>query len=73
MFNISIDGSEPVSIGLEHLAGTDQQLSGQQIAFELTNILNEGLVTGRSLTLLRPTGGTATTLKLKRGDSQKSR
>ena len=38
MFKISIDGSEPVKYGLEHLAGRNSKLSGQQIAFELTNI-----------------------------------
>ena len=69
MFNISIDGSELVGIGLEHLAGTDQQLSGQQIAFELTNVLNERFGDGKKFNFATPTGGTATTLKLKRGDS----
>lgn len=70
MFNISIDGSEPVSIGLEHLAGTDQQLSGQQIAFELTNILNERFGDGKNFNFATPEGGTDTTLTLKRGDSE---
>lgn len=69
MFNISIDGSELVGIGLEHLAGTDQQLSGQQIAFELTNVLNDRFGDGKKFNFATPTGGTATTLKLKRGDS----
>ena len=69
MFNISIDGSELVGIGLEHLAGTDQQLSGQQIAFELTNVLNDRFGDGKKFNFAPPTGGTATTLKLKRGDS----
>ena len=69
MFKISIDGSEPVDIGLEHLAGTDQQLSGQQIAFELTNILNERFGDGKTFNFATPEGGTATTLKLQRGDS----
>src|SRR6056300_262705 len=69
MFNISIDGSEPVSIGLEHLAGSDQQLSGQQIAFELTNVLNDRFGDGKKFNFATPTGGTATTLKLKRGES----
>ena len=69
MFKISIDGSEPVDIGLEHLAGTDQQLSGQQIAFELTNIMNERFGDGKTFNFATPEGGTATTLKLKRGDS----
>ena len=40
MFNLSIDGSPLVSIGLEHLAGDDVKLSGNQIAFELQNVLN---------------------------------
>ena len=69
MFKISIDGSEPVDIGLEHLAGSDQQLSGQQIAFELTNILNERFGDGKTFNFAKPEGGTATTLKLQRGDS----
>lgn len=69
MFKISIDGSEPVDIGLEHLAGTDQQLSGQQIAFELTNIMNERFGDGKTFNFVTPESGTATTLKLKRGDS----
>jgi len=69
MFKISIDGSEPVDIGLEHLAGRDQQLSGQQIAFELTNIMNERFGDGKTFNFAAPDGGTATTLKLKRGDS----
>ena len=69
MFKISIDGSEPVDIGLEHLAATDQQLSGQQIAFELTNILNERFGDGKNFNFATPEGGTATTLTLKRGDS----
>lgn len=69
MFKISIDGSEPVDIGLEHLAGSDQQLSGQQIAFELTNILNERFGDGKTFNFATPEGGTATTLKLQRGDS----
>ena len=69
MFKISIDGSEPVDIGLEHLAGRDQQLSGQQIAFELTNIMNERFGDGKTFNFATPDGGTATTLKLKRGDS----
>jgi flagellar hook-basal body protein len=48
MFKISIDGSESVDIGLEHLAGTAQKLSGQQIAFELTNVLNEKFGDGKA-------------------------
>ena len=40
MFTVKVDGSDPVNIGLEHLAGRDVQLSGTQIAFELQNQLN---------------------------------
>jgi flagellar hook-basal body protein len=40
MFSVKVDGSDAVSIGLEHLAGKDVQLSGTQIAFELQNQLN---------------------------------
>jgi flagellar hook-basal body protein len=69
MFNISIDGSEPVSIGLEHLAGSDQQLSGQQIAFELTNILNERFGDGKKFNFVKASDGTKTELEIKRGVS----
>jgi len=47
MFNISVDGSSSVSIGLEHLAGSETPLSGTGIAFELTNILNERFGDGK--------------------------
>jgi len=70
MFNISIDGSEPVSIGLEHLAGRDQQLSGQQIAFELTNILNERFGDGKKFNFVSAAGDTPTELVIQRGDAQ---
>ena len=46
LFSIDIDGSgKPVSIGLEHLAGLkngndDLVLNGEQIAKELTNVIN---------------------------------
>lgn len=69
MFKISIDGSEPVNIGLEHLAGTDQQLSGQQIAFELTNILNERFGDGKNFNFAATDPVTPVTLTLKRGES----
>ena len=44
---MSVDGSDFVSIGLEHLVGTEgvDQLSGQEIADELTKVIQEGLVT----------------------------
>jgi flagellar hook-basal body protein len=69
MFKISIDGSEPVDIGLEHLAATDQQLSGQQIAFELTNILNERFGDGKNFNFAATLPVTPVTLTLKRGES----
>jgi len=41
LFNINIDNSiEPVSVGLERLAGKNVKLSGAQIAAELTNSIN---------------------------------
>ena len=67
MFKISIDGSEPVDIGLEHLAGSDQQLSGQQIAFDLTNIMNERFGDGKKFNFITPDGGAAASLTLQRG------
>jgi len=41
MFTLSIDDSSDVSIGLEHLAGSTVAMSGAEIAFELTNVINE--------------------------------
>ncbi|MDB9789546.1 flagellar hook-basal body complex protein [Gammaproteobacteria bacterium] len=67
MFKLSIDGSDPVQIGLEHLAGTTQKLSGQQIAFELTNVINERFGDGKNFDFSTPVSGTATTLTLNRG------
>ena len=67
MFKLSIDGSDPVQIGLEHLAGTTQKLSGQQIAFELTNVINERFGDGKNFDFSTPASGTATTLTLNRG------
>ena len=40
MFALSIDGSNKVNVGLEHLAGKAMKLSGTQIAYELTNQIN---------------------------------
>ena len=47
MFEISVDGSSSVSVGLEHLAGSTTPLSGTGIAFELTNIINERFGDGK--------------------------
>ena len=46
---ISVDGSDFVEIGLEHLVGKDgtNQLSGQEIADELTNVIQERFGDGK--------------------------
>lgn len=67
MFALSIDGSDPVQIGLEHLAGSTNKLSGQQVAFELTNVINERFGDGKKFNFATPASGTATTLTLNRG------
>jgi flagellar hook-basal body protein len=51
MFQVSVDGSAFVDIGLEHLAGRDLQLSGTELAFELTNVLNTRFGDGRKFNL----------------------
>ena len=65
MFKISIDGSAPINIGLPHLAGSSQKLSGQQIAFELTNVLNETFGDGKNFSFAETDSGKLT---LTRGD-----
>ena len=49
IMQISVDGSDFKSIGLEHLVGKDgtNQLSGQEIATELTNIIQERFGDGK--------------------------
>ena len=47
LYSISVDGSTSVSIGLEHLAGSETPLSGTGIAFELTNIMNQRFGDGK--------------------------
>ena len=49
LMQISVDGSDFVEIGLEHLVGLDgtNQLSGQEIADELTNVINERFGDGK--------------------------
>ena len=47
MFTLSVDDSPAISIGLEHLAGSAAPLSGTQIAFELTNVINERFGDGK--------------------------
>jgi flagellar hook-basal body protein len=48
IFSLSIDDSPAINIGLEHLAGSSQKLSGSEIAFELTNVINERFGDGKS-------------------------
>ncbi len=60
MFKISIDGSTPINIGLPHLAGSLQKLSGQQIAFELTNVLNETFGDGKNFSFAGTDSGKLT-------------
>jgi flagellar hook-basal body protein len=40
LFTMSVDGSAPVTIGLENLADSGLTLSGTEIAKELTNVIN---------------------------------
>ena len=49
LLQISVDGSDFVQIGLEHLVGKDgtSQLSGQEIADELTNVIQERFGDGK--------------------------
>ncbi|MDA0651216.1 MAG: flagellar hook-basal body complex protein, partial [Proteobacteria bacterium] len=49
LMQISVDGSDFVSIGLEHLAGKEgtDQLSGQELAVELTNVIQERFGDGK--------------------------
>ena len=49
LMQISVDGSDFVEIGLEHLVGKEgtDQLSGQEIADELTNVINERFGDGK--------------------------
>ena len=70
MFALSIDGSDPVQIGLEHLAGTTNKLSGQQIAFELTNVINERFGDGKTFDFFTPPNNEIT-LELQRGTAEK--
>jgi len=51
MFQVSVDGSAYVDVGLEHLAGRNVQLSGTELAFELTNVLNTRFGDGRKFNL----------------------
>ena len=49
ILQISVDGSDFISIGLEHLVGSDgiDQLSGQELANELTKVIQERFGDGK--------------------------
>ncbi len=64
IFTLTIDDSTPVSIGLEHLAGTQIPLSGAEIAFELTNIINERFGDGKKFDL---SAASSQSLTIRRG------
>jgi len=53
LFQLSVDGSAYVSVGLENLAGRvgNDALSGQEIASELTKVINERFGDGREFDL----------------------
>ena len=53
LLQISVDGSDFISVGLEHLVGKDgiDQLSGQEIATELTNVIQERFGDGKKFDL----------------------
>jgi flagellar hook-basal body protein len=64
LFTMTIDGSTPVNIGLEHLSGYGSQMSGAEIAFELTNVINERFGDGKKFDF---SSATNQTLKIYRG------
>jgi flagellar hook-basal body protein len=64
LFTMTIDGSTPVNIGLEHLSGYGSQMSGAEIAFELTNVINERFGDGKKFDF---SSATDQTLKIYRG------
>lgn len=66
MFQISIDQSSFVDVGLEHLVGKDLKLSGSEIAFELQNVLNSRFGDGKLYDFSDPSNGKLT---LHRGES----
>ena len=66
MFEISIDQSTFVDVGLEHLVGKDLKLSGSEIAFELQNVLNSRFGDGKLYDFSDASSGLLT---LRRGES----
>ena len=63
MLQISVDGSDFVSIGLEHLVGKEgvSELSGQEIANELQNVIQERFGDGKKFDVSAYWDGTAST------------
>ena len=63
MLQISVDGSDFVSIGLEHLVGKEgvNELSGQEIANELQNVIQERFGDGKKFDVSAYWDGTANT------------
>ena len=63
MLQISVDGSDFVSIGLEHLVGKEgvSELSGQEIANELQNVIQERFGDGKKFDVSAYWDGTANT------------
>ena len=61
MLQISVDGSDFVSIGLEHLVGKEgvNELSGQEIANELQNVIQERFGDGKKFDVSAYWDGTA--------------
>ena len=61
LIQVSVDGSDFVSIGLEHLAGKEgvDQLSGQELATELTNVIQERFGDGKKFDVSAYYDGTA--------------
>jgi flagellar hook-basal body protein len=64
LFTMSVDESTGVRIGLEHLADYGSPMSGAEIAFELTNVINERFGDGKNFDF---SDSDNQTLKLYRG------
>tara|TARA_B110000977_G_scaffold163069_1_gene208841 strand:- start:1037 stop:3916 length:2880 start_codon:yes stop_codon:yes gene_type:complete len=67
MFQISVDQSAFVDVGIEHLVGKDLKLSGSEIAFELTNVLNSRFGDEKTYDFSNASDGLLT---LKRGETE---
>jgi flagellar hook-basal body protein len=67
MFKISIDGSGTIDVGLEHLAGYTEPMSGTEIAFELEKVLNNRFGDNKSFKLDANNGSFQVTRQLDDG------